>query len=270
MYRHLEPRQRRDRDLEQPAALQVPLERAHRPEGVLPRAEERASLLLLLGSQVAGREEIGASERIQQVREDRRVVLIAAPQQGLERALRQAESRAAEAARPHARRRLDRVLGLAQLLVELRLGIEVQPGLVPEAVVADLVSRGCDGAQGRPVLLECRVLSDDEEADREPARGEELEDARHDRVEVGRMRLPPGVAMRLHVRPLVVEVERKARVAHQPSFTGSPFSLSERCAASSTFTTRSPSWPSLTGCLRVRTHSTKWRHSICNGSPTLI
>ncbi len=56
-----------------------------------------------------------------------------------------------------------------------------------------------------------RVLSDDEETDRQPARGEELEDARHDYVEVGRMRLPRRVAMRLHVRPLVVEVERKAR-----------------------------------------------------------
>ncbi len=152
VHRHLEHRQRRHRDLEQLAARQPPLERPHRPERVLPGAEQRAALLLLLVGQLAGREEVGARERIQQVREHRRVIVVAAAAERLERALRQAESRPAEAARPGAGRRLDRVLGLAQLLVEFLRRIEVQPGLVPEAVVADLVARGRDRGERGAVL----------------------------------------------------------------------------------------------------------------------
>ena len=257
-------------NLEQLPALELPPERPHRAQRVLPGAEQGAALLFLLVRELAGREEVGAGQRVQQVREHGGVVVVAAAAQRLERVLRQAEARPAKAARAHAGRGFDRVLGLAQLLVELGGRVEMQPGLVAEAVIADLVAGGGDGAQRRAVLLERGVLADDEEGDREPPFGEEGEDSRHDGVEIGRMRLPAGVAVRLHVGPLVVEVQREARVARHASLTGSPFILSERCAASSTLTTRRPSCPSLTGCLRERTQSMKWRHSICSGSPTLM
>ena len=77
---------------------------------------------------------------------------------------------------------------------------------------------------------------------RRPALGEELEQPRHDGVEVGRERLPAGVAVGLQVGPQVVEVEREAgdrrpaRGAHRgasPRISGS--SRSASASVSSTF-----------------------------------
>src|SRR5439155_218521 len=104
---------------------------------------------------------------------------------------------------------LDRFLGGHEFSLDLLFGIEVQPRLVLEGVIADLVPRVGESPQRRLVLRQRRILADNEEGDGEPARREEVEDARYDEVEVARKRFPAGVAVRLHIRPLVVEVKRQ-------------------------------------------------------------
>ncbi len=77
-------------------------------------------------------------------------------------------------------------------------------------VVADLVAGGGDHLQGFAVLFEGGVLADDEDGDLPAEVVEDFQEPRHDEVEVGGEGLPAGVAVGLHVGPLVVEVEGEA------------------------------------------------------------
>ena len=158
----------------------------HRPERVREAAEQRLASLLLLGAELALREEIGAGERIEDVRKGRRVVRVATLAQHLERRPRDAEAGAAKTVYDHAGGLLYRVFGALELAIEIRLAVQMQPWLVVEAVIADLMAGLGDAAQRGAVLLERRVLPDDEERDAQPALVQELEYARHDQVEIAR------------------------------------------------------------------------------------
>src|SRR6185369_12839228 len=73
-------------------------------------------------------------------------------------------------------------------------------------LVARLGDRAEDLLVGRLVGVE----ADDEKGDRQLPLSQKLQHARHDDWQVARQRLPFRIAVRLHVRPLVVEVERDA------------------------------------------------------------
>ena len=99
---------------------------------------------------------------------------------------------------------------LSELCFDLLFGVEVQPRLVVEAVIANLVPRRADGCESFVVLFSSGVLADDEDGHFLFAFGEELDDPRDNDVQVRRVLIPTGVAVGLHVRPFVVEVERQA------------------------------------------------------------
>src|SRR5262245_60169528 len=97
-------------------------------------------LLLLLG-QLRRHEVVGAGERSQERRKRRTIVLIAAPRQYAQNRRRQREARAAKSPRPCSGRRLNSILCALQLLLDLPLAVKMQPRLMFEGVVADLVAR---------------------------------------------------------------------------------------------------------------------------------
>ncbi len=209
----LEERHRRHRQLEQRLLGERPAVWLDRPERVGEAAEQRLASLLLLGAELALREEIRASERIEDVRKGRCVVRVAAFAQHLERRPRHAVARAAKTVHDDAGGLPDRVFGTLELAIEIRLAVQMQPWLVVEAVIADFMAGLRDAAQRGAVLLERRVLPDDEEREAKPPIVQELEDAWHDQVEVAR-EIQPGLGpMRLEIRPLVVEVQREAHSA---------------------------------------------------------
>src|SRR5207244_5444094 len=104
---------------------------------------------------------------------------------------------------------LDVLLGPPELDLGLLLGIQVQPGLVVEGMVADLVPCRRDRAEELPVLVERGILADDEHGDGEIAGLEKIEDARHHDVQIRWQTLPRRVSVRLQVGPLVVKIERQ-------------------------------------------------------------
>ena len=136
---------------------------------------------------------------------------VAAIHEDLEQRRTPTESGPAEAHWPAAGRRLDRRFRIADLGGQLVRRVAMEPRLVLERVVADFVSRRNDGAQLIVVGGNGRIAAHDEERDPHVERVERAQRRVEEHVVVRRARLPPGVAVRLHVRPLIVDVERHAR-----------------------------------------------------------
>ena len=180
------------------------------PQPLAEGAEEGAALSPLLRRQPGRAEVVRPRQRPQEGRQGARVIAVSPPRQHGERRRGQAEPRPAKPRRPLPRGPHDRLLRPRQLLVQLRLGVEMEPRLVPERVVADLVPRRRDRRQGCAVLLPGRVLANDEEGDPQPPLGQEGQDARHGQVQIGGERLPPGVAVDLEIGPEVVQVQGEA------------------------------------------------------------
>ena len=86
----------------------------------------------------------------------------------------------------------------------------MQPRFVIEGVVADFMSGGGDGCQCFEVFFAGGVLTDDEHRHLQLAFVQYFQKPRHDKIQVRGILVPTGVAMSLHVRPFVVEVERQA------------------------------------------------------------
>jgi hypothetical protein len=85
--------------------------------------------------------------------------------------------------------------------------VKMQPWFMVKGMVPYLVSGGSNGSEDLMVLFHCRILTDDEESDGQLPSLEKIQDTRHQDVQVRGKRLPPRVTVRLHIRPLVVEVE---------------------------------------------------------------
>jgi hypothetical protein len=64
-----------------------------------------------------------------------------------------------------------------------------------------------DHLNGFTILVEGGVLTDDEDGDLPAEIVEDIQESWHHEVEVGGERLPAGITVSFHVRPLVVEVE---------------------------------------------------------------
>ena len=209
--RDLHAGHRRHRDFEDLARRRAPPVGTDRAPPVAERAVQGFPLPALLSGQGARPEVIGARQRAQERREGRGVVEIAAPRQDFERHRRQAEPRPPESHRAASRGALDALLRPLELRLDLRLPVPVQPRLVVEGVVADLVSGRRDGRERLPVHCERGVLPHDEHRDGQVQRLQQPEDAGHHQVQVRRQGLPLPVPAGLQVRPLVVEVEGQAR-----------------------------------------------------------
>ena len=128
----------------------------------------------------------------------------------LQRGQREAESRTAKPARPYARGIADRIACGDDLRLDLFATIVLQPRFVMERVIPDFVAGLRDGAQRRLIFLQSRILADDEDRDPLTQSRKNVEESRHDDVEVRRKRFPGRIAVRLDIGPLVVEIERKA------------------------------------------------------------
>ena len=118
------------------------------------------------------------------------------------------------------------------LAFELFAAVQVQPRLVLERMVADLVPRRHDRTQGRVVARFDSIGADHEERDAQPLALEHIEHVRHHCVQVRRPRLPARVAVDLHVRPQVVEVERQPHlefVAARRKFEGRAGRCDDEC-----------------------------------------
>ena len=105
---------------------------------------------------------------------------------------------------------LNMPLGSLQFVFNLLRRVQVQPRLMMERMIADFVARACNGSNRLFILLQCRVLANDEESDALIlALCQEPQDARYNHVKV-RGKLPPTrVAMRFQVRPFVVQIQRE-------------------------------------------------------------
>ncbi len=199
-----------DRDLEQRPLGELPAVRSHRAEPLPPSAEQLRPALPLFRRQVRLHEVERPREWSEKGREGRAVVAVPAAKQHPQDRWRHAEARAAETVGPMAGGAGDGLLRLGNLALDLLLRVEVQPGLVVKGVVSDLVPRLPQAAQRHAVRRQGRVLADHEDGEALATALHEVEKSRHHQVEVAGERLPARIAVGLHVRPLVVEVEREA------------------------------------------------------------
>jgi len=87
----------------------------------------------------------------------------------------------------------------------------MQPRLVIERVIADLMAVCGYRRDSIAVLFECRVLADYEECDLKFSFFKKRKDTRNSDVKIARQLGLSGVTAGLHIRPLIVEVERNAR-----------------------------------------------------------
>ena len=85
---------------------------------------------------------------------------------------------------------------LLDLGLDLVGAVAVQPRLVLEGMVADLMAGAGDALERASVAGQGRVLADDEEGDLQPELVEHRKDARDDEVEEGRQGGPRGIAPR--------------------------------------------------------------------------
>ena len=253
--------QGRDRDLEQGLRTELPMIGADRVGAVAEVAEQRAAFLAFLLVEFRAPEVVPPRERTEPGGQGRCVVAISPLQQDLERRSAQAVARTAEAREPRTRCLPDGFFAASDLLLDLVGRVEVEPGLVPERVVRELVARVRDRAKGRSVASQRRVLAHDEERDREVQLSQQLHDARSQRIEVGRILLPARVAVGLHVRPLVVEVERETRECRHsavpPSARSPSLSINAPAASSAMWTVSLTFRVPLTMCAEL----TQWRPS---------
>ena len=190
-----------------------PAVRAERAAAVGPGAVEQLALGPLLRGELRGAEVVGAGQRPDVGRQRRRVVRVAAAH----------EDRAASSPRGCSPGR-----GSRRCARRWRPRSRPRPGPAPRrarppssgGARARGGTSGCR-SRGRPRRAtpsasrfsgERRVLADDEEGDPQVVASRARSSARGTSdVEVRRERLPAVVAVGLHVRPQVVEVERQAR-----------------------------------------------------------
>ena len=217
MERCLQPGDRRHRELQQPRARrQAPPVRCVPLEDLVEAAEEHAPLLSLLGRELRGAKVVGARQRSDPRRQGRAVVQVAPRRQDLEHVGAEAEARPTKADGALTAGVGDRVLGVAELRLQLGPRVSVQPGFVFEGVIADLVAPGDELRERAPVAVEGGVLADDEPRDPEVQRVEQVECVGHQHVEVAGKGLPAGVAVGLHVRPLIVGIQgHRGRQSHR-------------------------------------------------------
>ena len=78
-------------------------------------------------------------------------------------------------------------------------------------MVGYFVAGGRELGQRFVVRLNGRVLTDDKKCDFQIALFEKIEDARHNDIDIRGEGFPARIAMGLHIRPFIVQVERKAR-----------------------------------------------------------
>ena len=76
-------------------------------------------------------------------------------------------------------------------------------------MIADLMPGSTNRGQGVPILIARRVLANDKHSHFLIAFFEELNEPRYDNVQVSGILFPTGVAVGLHVRPFVVEIQRQ-------------------------------------------------------------
>src|ERR1700735_3299809 len=124
---------------------------------------------------------------------------------------------------------LDARLGAGKLIINSRSTAPVHPRLVIMRVIADLVAAPGDFGEDVGVHRHCRVLADDEKGDSEIELIENLEYARNEQIEIRRHRLPCRISMRLHVRPLIVQVEREGGL-HATAASGELTGSARSCA----------------------------------------
>src|SRR5262249_56717302 len=115
-------------------------------------SEEQLALLSLLRGQWRAHEVIRPRQRAQKRRQRRGVVAVASSGKNPQRCRREAEARSAKAARSLPRGTLDVLLGPPELGLRLLFGVQVQPGLVMEGMVADLVPCRGERPEELPVL----------------------------------------------------------------------------------------------------------------------
>src|SRR5262249_43102262 len=99
----------------------------------------------------------------------------------------------------------------------------VQPRLVVERVVADLVACVGNSTERPGILIARRILADHEKGDGQVPFAKDLQNARHDDVKIGWERRPTLVAVRFQIGPFVVEVQREAGqwfLTHAPASRG--------------------------------------------------
>ena len=79
-------------------------------------------------------------------------------------------------------------------------------------MIADFVTATGDLAKDVAMLLLFGILSDEEKRDFDAEFVERIEYARDQQIQIRRERLPRRIPVRLHVRPLIVEVQRQRRL----------------------------------------------------------
>lgn len=124
--------------------------------------------------------------------------------------VREAKTRTSETDCSLAGHSREMFLGEPYLFFDFLGIVKVKPRLVRERVIADLVPARCECPECVVVLLERRILTDNEECDSKRTFREEIEDARNKDVQVGRKALPTPISMRLEIGPLVIEIQRQA------------------------------------------------------------
>src|SRR5436309_774226 len=87
----------------------------------------------------------------------------------------------------------------------------MQPRFVVERVIADLVPDCCYRGYRSTIFLKSSILTDNKKCDLEVSLFQKREHARHDNIEIRWEGIPARITVRLHIRPFIVEVERKAR-----------------------------------------------------------
>src|SRR4051794_27253383 len=124
------------------------------------RTKQPAALTTLLGTQSPGSHEVvRPSQRAEEGGEGRGIVEVTLAGQHPEDCGREAVSRTAEPDRTLTGRLLDGLLGPRQLRIDFLFRVAVQPGLVTERVVPDLMASRTDCLQGSLVLVQDGVLT---------------------------------------------------------------------------------------------------------------
>ena len=76
-----------------------------------------------------------------------------------------------------------------------------------ERVIADFVSSCGDRSQRLKVFFALSILPDNKDRHLEALFVQRLQKSRNNEIQIGRLLIPTCVAMSLHVRPFVVEIE---------------------------------------------------------------
>ena len=133
----------------------------------------------------------------------------------------------AEATTPATGRLQNGSLAGGQFINELPTTVCVQPRLVMERVVADLVTGLSDRRKCGAVDRQRGVLADHKHGNLDPSACEEIQESGYDQVQIRRELAPGFIAVRFEIRPAVVEVERDAGnwPIHGILFAGVHFTL---------------------------------------------